>query len=178
MAIKLGVVNSFPKTSFAGYAANAWAEFSKYWVDEIDVAHWLIEPDSGTIKLSARSSTKDTVGGKWEDLEPIIVLVEGIIDALNASKKNELSVVRAEFREWAEKGIIQSLGKRQFQSFVGTLEETKAPLAVVTSYSDAGLLNDDLKVLWSTHGSDLLAKLRGGKKKSTSRNTKKSTKKP
>ncbi len=53
------------------------AEFSKYWVDEIDIAHWLIEPDSGTIKFSARSSTKDTVGGKWEDLEPIIVLVEG-----------------------------------------------------------------------------------------------------
>jgi hypothetical protein len=75
MTVLIQPRGEFPSKSFKSEATKAWIEFFKVIAGDTDLAHWLIEADSATIRLTGRNSSVNENGPDWESPTPVVVLV-------------------------------------------------------------------------------------------------------
>jgi hypothetical protein len=149
MVTKIKRKVEFPRMSFDSAALDMWIAFIELLPDGWDLAHWLLEADSGTIRVSARNSMLNEFSPEWKGVEPVVVVIEGIVELFGVNEKqNEL--LRSQFQEWAttaiKKGFMSSKIQKAFRC-KRTLEDR---FAIVSATTDWGLGNDSLTLLWSS----------------------------
>ena len=154
---------NFPRP-FRAVAATAWAAFLKVADPSSDLAHWFIEADSATIRLTARSTLIDEDDPGWIAPIPIVVLVDGILEQFDTEDHD---AVRRGFYEWAAKGIVESFKLARVRKALHQLIPTSACFGVVTSQTDEGLARDELSLLWANHERLTLARIRAQQSKAT-----------
>src|SRR5688572_10695244 len=99
---------SYPAKPFKGIAILAWTRFFEQIDDDCDLAYWVIEADSGTVKVSPRSSLANENSPDRDSPNSIVVLVDGIVEAFGKHDKVAYANLRASFQCWVMAGVLES----------------------------------------------------------------------
>ncbi len=172
MAILLEQRGNYPNKSFKSVATKAWSEFFKLAIDGIDLAHWMIEADSATVRLSGRAGFVDESGPDWEMPKPVVILVDGIIESFETNPHSSDKKLRKHFRQWVEKGILDSFHSLSVTKKFERFNPDSKSFAIVTSQTDLGLAEDELSLMWSNDNSLSVAKIKSRQKTAKSRKRK------
>jgi hypothetical protein len=148
-AIVLPKKANYTDKSFKSAATDVWDKFFAIAPPETDVAYWLIEADSATVRLAARNSTIDEDGPSWDTSTPIVILVKGIIDALNEADRSTQEKLRSEFKQWVEVGLLESFTSSRISKKAQALTPSGDRFAIVTTSADEGLTHGELTLLWT-----------------------------
>ena len=155
----LAVRGEFPKKQFKSCANELWLQFLVEFTGASNVAYWTIEADSGTVKLSARNSKVDEDTPDWNPPAPIVVLVEGILEAFGSEPKSKHEELRLEFRGWVEKGILDALqSSKVSKKLLDSINSTD--FSVVSTAIDEGLAESELSLIWSNGNRLTIAKIK------------------
>jgi len=150
-------------------ASAAWNEFFRVSPEETDLAHWMIQADSATVRLTPRNTCVDERSEDWEPPEPIHIRVSGVIELLNAAESSSArEEVRYGFREWAIAGILSAFKSKRIAKQFGQSRFGSRGFAIVSSPTDAGLGEDDLSVVWTNDEDFTVARIKARQKKAHS----------
>lgn len=151
---------TYLKYSFKVIASKAWNEFFRRDDESCDIAHWVIEADSGTIKLTRRDSSLDEDDPGWKPPTPIIMLVDGIVELFDTGRDSSFESLRNEFNDWAVDGILKSFNSAGIQKKYNDFSiESPGDFAIVTAPREQGLSEDRLSLIWPPEKSLTLKKI-------------------
>jgi hypothetical protein len=161
----LDVKCEYPKKSFKIVAGKVWQLFFEQYCNNANIAYWVLEADSATIKLSARNYKICENSPKWVSPISIVVLVDGIIELLNTQNKSACPQIRHDFRDWAKTGIIEAFNSTKVSNKFNACVNQNAEFGILTTNYDEGLNGSDLELIWSNQSYLTLTKIRATQKK-------------
>jgi hypothetical protein len=178
VTIVVKISGDYPKKKFDSVAKQAWLEFFKSVEIEFDFAHCMIHAFSGTISFSARNSKIAETDSGFEPSDPVLVLVDGIVEMtrplIERGDEDELEELGLNFLEWAMIGILNGFLSNDVQKNYERWKQKNRSFAIVGSPTDEGLLEDKLLfLLWSSNKSLTVKKLRSNQKKAQAEDHKK-----
>jgi hypothetical protein len=148
--IRLNKRGKFPKQPFQPLAIEIWTAFFGTAPPESDLAYWTIEPHAASVRLSARNTLVNDAGAEYEPSTPVIVLVDGIIEARRASDKSLHPKLNSDFREWVTRGILEAFASAGVAKKYSNFLPKKGSFAIVTSPAEEALTDSDLTLIWSS----------------------------
>jgi len=161
MVVIIEPYGAYPDKSFKAIATKAWNEFFANTTDFVNVAHWMIVADAGSIRLSARRSSVDESDPDWVGYEPIGLCAEGVLELLDCEPNLVVQdEIRTAFRAWVEKGILESFQSARVRKKFEKFNPEAKGFAIVTSTTDCGLAEDKLSLLYRNSTKVTLAKIR------------------
>jgi hypothetical protein len=151
----------FPDRPFKPMCGDAWERFFAVTSSDCDLAFWVIEADAATVVLTGRNTTINEDQPEWQaPAPPIIMLVDGVIEALNATSRSGSSRVRADFQSWVIDGILESFTSPNIAKAFRTFLPKQKSFGIVSSPHDEGLVRSDLSLIWSTDKSFSLSTIK------------------
>lgn len=168
----------FRKKPFKAQARKMWEHFFKTAVPGSDLAHWEVDPNSATILLSSRNSSVSETDSDWDPPAPVIIVVNGIAELLNADP-DAWDELGTEFLEWVTLGIMQSFKSASVSKrFKQYLKSNQLDcFAIVTSPFDEGLIENDLALVWSKNDCLTVKKIKARQKAAAKYDTRRPVKK-
>lgn len=136
---------------FKTVAGKIWAKFFELADPSYDLMHWMIDGFSSTVRVTGRRIDENEYGREWKTSQPVIVLVDGFLESMEADNPVPNPTMLEEFREWVENGILEAFAMKRVEEKFCALGFPKEGFAIVTSPTDAGLAEDELKVLWTSN---------------------------
>lgn len=150
--VLLDVRGSYPAKPFKSVAIRAWTLFFKHVDQDCDLAYWVIEADSGTVKLSPRSTRINESSPHWESPNPIVVLVDGIVEAFQKQDQATYADLRASFQRWVTAGVLASFKSAEVARLFSDAVSVGQTFGIVTASHDEGIVSKDLALIWSNDG--------------------------
>ena len=167
----------YPARSFKPIAANAWGNFFDIADADCDLAHWMIEADSGTVRLTARNSEQDEEDPAWSPPAPIVMLVDGIVEAFSSNTFPSSDALRQDFINWVCRGVLDAFESARMARKYANSRVNAECFGIVASPTDRGLSVDALKLLWSQNDCLTVQDVKARQRRARSRGTKKAVKK-
>lgn len=140
----------FNAKSFKPIAAKIWSTFFDVASSPIDLMHWMVDGFSSTVRISGRVMDVNEYSSEWETTQPIVAIVDGLLESMGPGETVPNLALRNEFREWVENGIMEAFASQRIKKKFFDSGLSKGEFVIVTSPSDAGLAEDELKVLWAS----------------------------
>ncbi len=136
--------------SFKTVAGKIWAKFFDLADPSSDLMHWMVDGFSSTVRVTGRRIDENEYSPDWETSQPIVVLIDGFLESMEAGESVPTPNMLEEFRDWVENGIMEAFAMKRIEKTFGALDFAKEGFAIVTSPTDAGLAEDELSVLWAS----------------------------
>jgi hypothetical protein len=140
----------FNAKSFKPIAAKIWTAFFDLAASPTDLMHWTVDGFSSTVRVSGRIMDVNEYSPEWKTTQPIVAIVDGLLESMGPGETVPSLALRNEFREWVENGIMEAFASAPIKGKFFELGLSKGEFVIVTSPTDAGLAEDELKVLWAS----------------------------
>lgn len=135
--------------SFKTVAGKIWTRFFDVADVSCDLMHWMVDGFSSTIRVTGRRIDENEYSPEWETSRPIVAIVDGFLDSMEAGETVPNPNLLEDFGEWVEEGIMDAFAMKRIEKRFADLQFAKNGFVIVTSPTDAGLAEDELKVLWA-----------------------------
>jgi hypothetical protein len=135
---------------FKSVAGRIWTRFFDVADSSCDLVHWMVDGYSSTVRVTGRRIDENECSPEWETSQPIVAIVDGFLESMEAGEAVPNPTLLAEFREWVENGIMEAFATKRIEKKFADMELSKDGFVIVTSPTDAGLAEDELKVLWAS----------------------------
>jgi len=136
--------------AFKGIAGKIWTKFFELADPSCDLMHWVVDGFSSTIRVTGRRIDENEYGPEWHPSQPVVVIVDGFLESMAPGESVPNPQMLEEFTEWVESGIMDAFVMKRIEKKFTDLEFASDGFAIVSSPTDAGLAEDELKLLWTS----------------------------
>lgn len=140
----------FNSKSFKTIAVKIWSEFFKVADKSTDLMHWMVDGFSSTVRVTGRVIDINEYSPEWETSQPIVAIVDGFLESMEEGETVPNPTLLGEYRGWVEDGIMEAFESKRIEKKFGDMGLSADGFVIVTSPTDAGLAEDELKVLWAS----------------------------
>ena len=111
---------------------------------------WVTHADSATIKLWLRSSREDDEDPEWESPPQIVMLTDGLCEALNeAGSSAKEQSIKERFHAWANAAILTSFESASVQRLYKAYNPDGKPFSIFVAKHDRSFSESKFSVLWT-----------------------------
>lgn len=136
--------------SFKTVALKIWTRFFDIADASCNLMHWMVDGFSSTVRVTGRRIDENEYSPEWETPQPIIAIVDGFLESMEAGETVPNPSLLEDFRVWVEQGIMEAFTMKRIEKKFSDLHFAKDGFVIVTSTTDAGLAEDELKLLWAS----------------------------